>query len=471
MKRFYSFFAFLVLFLLVTVGCSNGNAEYSDNSGDSKVLGFTITLPGNTARATYSQSDATSYLIQVLKEDNEVVKKTGLPGESVKLLVSEEGTYTIKVSAFDKKLNTIATGSVKKVLTFDDGLVPVVIHLTPRSKDIEIDVSIVWDNPTTTTTPVESTVKLSIKGDDADLFKLSYYDNGTQIVTTFPAEITSLITKETDLHCSAFIDSNNNNIFDNNELAVSSWVTEKPNATTEEEFDIVKSTINFSIDGDLSVYEHPMIINNIRGSGSSSRVITSIDSTSITVYGNKNWSYGYTAYLAAFEDKNNDGFFTYDTDYPISEETPVSVENGETTATIKIFETAPVILEDGKKVRMDFYSSNDSFTEEERKHYRFYKSDENSTYISFYIPTGADTDGSFITCYQCEDGKTAEWHSGDHYWHLLNSVYSDDSDMRNRVDDNYSYQFSELLQNMKDIVNYLETEKQLTVYGKELIEE
>ena len=187
------FLCAIALFLMITISC--GNVLTENTTPESTMLGFQVTLPGTQARSTYfTANDAGSYLIQVLQAENEIASKTGLPGETVQLLLTEAGTYTVKVTALDINSNIIAFGSVTETLTYGSGIVPLVVHLNPNKKEIKVAVSIIWDTPEDDDipeeydTPVESCLKLTLKGDDADLFKLGYYDEDNQYtITTAPA--------------------------------------------------------------------------------------------------------------------------------------------------------------------------------------------------------------------------------------------------------------------------------------------
>lgn len=141
MKKGLLLFILSVFFLL---GCSNLNDSVTINDNSKKVE-FSITLPGETqAKAVYSESDAKSYKIDIVKELKSVVSKTGKPGETIIFELSEEGKYTITVYAYDENGKEIAKGSVEKDFKFGFGVIPVKIKIEPYQKAIEIVPEIVW---------------------------------------------------------------------------------------------------------------------------------------------------------------------------------------------------------------------------------------------------------------------------------------------------------------------------------------
>ena len=137
--------------------------------------------------------------------------------------------------------------------------------------------------------------------------------------------------------------------------------------------------------------------------------------------------------------------------YSISDSVPVIIdkENPPTTpVTIRLYDT----LTDGNKITITGYPSDTTFTEEEKKHFRFAKADSG---LAFYIPVGDDTDGSFLG-----SGSIIE---------LFQATYYPIDHLDRQANNNHTYQFTGLIQNMQDVVWFLENRKGLTVYGKELI--
>ncbi len=174
MRKFI--FLFCALITAVFVGCSVDVSTESGGStaGDSKI-GFSITLPGKARAAYYTANDAVSYIIQIVKEGKEVVSKTGLPGETVTVLLESEGTYTVNVSALDENAKIIASGSTSQAVSLGSGIVPVVVHLTPEQKDstLSLSVEIVWDTPVDT--PKTSLNSAIVKAEDGATLSLAMF--------------------------------------------------------------------------------------------------------------------------------------------------------------------------------------------------------------------------------------------------------------------------------------------------------
>jgi len=138
--------------------------------------------------------------------------------------------------------------------------------------------------------------------------------------------------------------------------------------------------------------------------------------------------------------------------YTVSDSVPVIIdkENPPTTpVTIRLYDT----LTDGNKITITGYPSDTTFTEEEKKQFRFVK--ETGGNITFYIPVGDDTDGSFLG-----SGSIIE---------LFQATYYPIDHLDRQANNNHTYQFTGLIQNMQDVVWFLENRKGLTVYGKELL--
>lgn len=321
----------------------------------------------------------------------------------------------------------------------------------------------------------ETSLTVTLSGDDASLFKLALpvYGSVTSTsdeVQTSPAVWNLSFTNDTeDLLIRTFIDSNNNGLIDNNEISVITWVTVTKSVANTEIITLGKSTLDITVSGNTSIFTHPMLVHNGMHSGSSSSVVAGYVNTTIITYANTTASNGAYGNLRAFDDLNNNNLFDSGEPY-ISIEKPDNEfwEYSSTkTLSISLMATAPQILPDGEKI--DFSTNANFYSPDDLLHYRFvFNTNQNK--VVFVIPVGVGTDGAFITCYSCEtDPPRSSSHSGDHLWNLCNLAYEDDQDMRSRVSNNYSQQLVEFKQNIKDIVSYLETTKGFTVYGKETL--
>lgn len=323
--------------------------------------------------------------------------------------------------------------------------------------------------------------EVKIKGDEAESFKLSYssmseggHYEGTKTAAFPVQEYLTSITEEVSMQLFAFIDSNNNEEIDRNEeIDVGTSTKLIPGHKTIVEFDIVKTTINFTVLGDTSIFTNPKIVANKKRRGSSSTFYTDIEEGFITVYGNKNSKYGYNTDLTAFDDLDDDGIYNSNYDNLISDSVQIAIDEGETSATINLYSEGESYTKLPANEQIRFCDTLDevavnNLTEEQLTHYGFFRTDEEDSPIYFYIPAGEKTDGSFITCYQCETQENPEYHSGDHFWSLLDYCFIFPS-ISQEVEKNYEGQYSGLTQNMQDIVTVLETHKGFTVFGKDLI--
>ena len=139
-KRFAWIATFIVALSLVFsfVGCDQQANPVLPSDPEIKLepIGFKITLPSaNLERAGYyTQEDASKYVVELTKDGEEIEELEGKPGYTLTFTVTEEGTYTINVFAYNAEDTLIAEGSSSKEIKFGDGFVNVVITLTPMEK-------------------------------------------------------------------------------------------------------------------------------------------------------------------------------------------------------------------------------------------------------------------------------------------------------------------------------------------------
>ncbi len=140
--------------------------------------------------------------------------------------------------------------------------------------------------------------------------------------------------------------------------------------------------------------------------------------------------------------------------YTVSDSVPVIIdkENPPTIpVTIKLYDK----LTEGNKITIAEYPSDTAtFTEEEKKQFRFAKADSG---LAFYIPVGAGTDGSFLG-----SGSIRE---------LFQATYYPIDHLVRQANNNHTYQFTGLIQNMQDVVWFLENRMNLTVEGTDLFKQ
>lgn len=151
MKKFLMGFTAL-LCALVMIGCKNAvDEEANVNWGAGEEICLTITLPGNASRSVeyYSASDADHYVVKLMNGTTVVDSVNGQPGETVTLKTTVEGTYKVKVTAYDKDNKVIAEGTETVTLSFENLAPEVTVTITPGVKasdpdTIELDVNINW---------------------------------------------------------------------------------------------------------------------------------------------------------------------------------------------------------------------------------------------------------------------------------------------------------------------------------------
>ena len=150
MKKF-GFIAVMAIMAFTTIFTSCNSAVGGDDlTATEKETGtaFVIKLPGEkkqTQRELYSEADATSYEIKLLKDSEVVTTKTGEPGDTVRLVVEADGAYTINVTAKMGEV-IIAEGSETASIELDKGDVAVKVTLTPKQKDAGFNVDIGWND-------------------------------------------------------------------------------------------------------------------------------------------------------------------------------------------------------------------------------------------------------------------------------------------------------------------------------------
>jgi hypothetical protein len=320
-----------------------------------------------------------------------------------------------------------------------------------------------------------TSLTMTLIGDDVSLFKLALpiyggMTNSSTLVQASPATWNlDFMDSSTNVLVRSFIDSDIDNVLDQNELTIGTWLTINKGMANSGTVTLGKSTINVTVSGNTTIFTHPMLVYNGMQQGSTATVVAPFANGNMVTYGDITASNGASGNLRAFDDLNNNYLYDYG-------EPTISIGNPETeywayaatkNVSIALMTTAPQILPEGEKIEMGIGAA--SYYPSDLLHYRFvFDSSQNK--VIFVMPVGIGTDGGFITCYQCEtDPPRSSWHSGDHLWNLFNIIYAGDSEKRNRVMNNYSQQLVEFKQNIKDIVTYLEDTKGFTVYGKETL--
>ena len=145
-------------------GCNHSiTLEPTNEIQKQNEMAFVLQLPEATKGrvAYYDQSDATSYKVQLIKSGTVLKTETGNPGDKIRLTVTDEGSYTISVTAY-KDIIVIAEGSSPASISLADGDVKVNVKLVPKVKEVGIDVEIEWESGSET--PVLSANFVKVEG-------------------------------------------------------------------------------------------------------------------------------------------------------------------------------------------------------------------------------------------------------------------------------------------------------------------
>ncbi|MCR5386889.1 MAG: DUF6273 domain-containing protein [Treponema sp.] len=145
MKKMW--FVLMIGLSLLTIfsACSSAvNSKIDSNAEQKNEMAFVLQLPDSNARvAYYTQDDATSYKVELLKAESVIKMVTGLPGEKVRFVVTEEGSYTINVTAY-KDSTVIAEATKDASITFADGEIDIIITMVPKAKEADLNIIIQW---------------------------------------------------------------------------------------------------------------------------------------------------------------------------------------------------------------------------------------------------------------------------------------------------------------------------------------
>lgn len=313
------------------------------------------------------------------------------------------------------------------------------------------------------TTPLQVT----LLGEDASLFKLAIMSDlkasSSATVQESPATWQLNISESSsEIHVSAFIDANNNNVMEDSEMRTGSIFTAEKEVQNNYAINLGKTTVHVTLLGDLSGLTNPKLIHNGMQSGSSSRVISAINTSEFITYCNTTGKYGARGYLNIFQDLDNDNYrdsaepYEFVTHYGWDYTNDIHV-------ILELDGYTPALLPENGEI--GFRLSDTAL------HYGFVF-DNNQNKHFFIVPIGENSDGAGVTCFLCEDIEPADQsgdHSGDHLWKLFDSVYGNWTDNRSDVIQNYNAQNELWVQNLKDLIRNLEEEKGLTVEGKDLV--
>ena len=245
-----------------------------------------------------------------------------------------------------------------------------------------------------------------------------------------------------------FLDKNGNDIRDAGtdimiELAS---VDLKPGHHTTTIVDIKKHSIDFTIEGDTSQYQDIYVSAGYYGP------TVPMSAGSIDVYTGNIRDSGSIRFIdLKAEEHIPEG--SYPNTYDISDTIELYLDEGAIPSSITL--TLYNKLKDGKKITIKEHPVSETSAEKEKR-FRFEQEVDGN--LIFYIPTGTGSDGAFLssTYRSPKDSLIAFTYLG-----LRPKIQA--------VENNHTHQFTGLLQNMKDVVWFLENRMKLTVHGKELI--
>lgn len=309
-----------------------------------------------------------------------------------------------------------------------------------------------------------TTFKLEASGDDIESFKLCYclgekngkggYSVSTQGEYCDLSETISILdaTENTVIEPYLFIDQDGNNTMDDGTdiIVKVATINLKLGYQTTAKVEIKKLPIQFTISGDTSQYQNIHISTGYKG------ITVPMSEGKIDVYVN-NTQTGSIRNISLTAEEHSTNEYGSLNKYSISDTVEFYLDEGTppTSVTLTLYDK----LEEGKKITVEEYPTSETSTTEE-KQFRFVKG--NNGNIIFYIPTGTGSDGEFLSPIAARTGRNLTTS-------LINCTYAGLVNLRDAADDNFTYQFTGLVDNMKDIVYFLENRMKLTVAGKDLI--
>ena len=311
---------------------------------------------------------------------------------------------------------------------------------------------------------------ISITGDDSEKFKIEYSVENSSDISSFPIDVPiSDLDGYAEVNVYPFLDANDDGEFNyGTEMSLNYQIPTISGKKTVANLNIVKSKINFKVKGDLSTTVNP----KLRAAGQYTdfnQGIVAIDKNTntntgeIEVYWHNQSGVDKISFYV-FDDKNDD-FLCSNEEVKLSERVDVLIYEDGTTPEITINLDSKLSEEQQIEIKFSNDLSN-KLTEDQKNQYGFFRT-ENDAKIYFNIPVGAETNGKFIFCSQCEQNGNSECNN-DHFLELLKYCFIVNSKI-NEAENNFKGQLIGLTQNMKDIVEVLENRHNFEVFGKDLI--
>ncbi|MBQ8385616.1 MAG: hypothetical protein IJX45_10315 [Spirochaetaceae bacterium] len=412
-----------------------------------KEVNFSYTIEGPALVGTYTDDSLTdgTVLLNVQKWSKFIVSGVSITSPEL------TEVFTAYRSGASSKTVTITEADLTPFIT----TYPIIISGDTFSDTASISTYIPNDDGSTTFT-------VEAYGDDVASFKLYYqmgenngdgsysYSSGDPSGYGNFSETISITdaAENTAIGFELLLDKNGNDIRDAGtdimiELAS---VDLKPGYHTTTIVDIEKHSIDFTIEGDTSQYQDIYVSAGYYGP------TVPMSAGSIDVYTGNIRDSGSIRFIdLKAEEHIPEG--SYPNTYDISDTIELYLDEGAIPSSITF--TLYNKLKDGKKITIKEHPVSETSAEEEKR-FRFEQEVDGN--LIFYIPTGTGSDGAFLssTYRSPKDSLIAFTYLG-----LRPKIQA--------VENNHTYQFTGLIQNMQDVVWFLENRKGLTVYGKELI--
>ena len=412
-----------------------------------KEVNFSYTIEGPTLVGTYTDDSLTdgTVLLNVQKWSKFIVSGVSITSPEL------TEVFTAYRSGASSKTVTITEADLTPFIT----TYPIIISGDTFSDTASISTYIPNDDGSTTFT-------VEAYGDDVASFKLYYqmgenngdgsysYSSGDPSGYGNFSETISITdaAENTAIGFELFLDKNGNDIRDAGtdimiELAS---VDLKPGHHTTTIVDIKKHSIDFTIEGDTSQYQDIYVSAGYYGP------TVPMSAGSIDVYTGNIRDSGSIRFIdLKAEEHIPEG--SYPNTYDISDTIELYLDEGEIPSSITL--TLYNKLKDGKKITIKEHPVSETSAEKEKR-FRFEQEVDGN--LIFYIPTGTGSDGAFLssTYRSPKDSLIAFTYLG-----LRPKIQA--------VENNHTHQFTGLIENMKDVVWFLENRMNLTVYGKELI--
>ena len=412
-----------------------------------KEVNFSYTIEGPVLVGTYTDDSLTdgTVLLNVQKWSKFIVSGVSITSPEL------TEVFTAYRSGASSKTVTITEADLTPFIT----TYPIIISGDTFSDTASISTYIPNDDGSTTFT-------VEAYGDDVASFKLYYqmgenngdgsysYSSGDPSGYGNFSETISITdaAENTAIGFELFLDKNGNDIRDAGtdimiELAS---VDLKPGHHTTTIVDIKKHSIDFTIEGDTSQYQDIYVSAGYYGP------TVPMSAGSIDVYTGNIRDSGSIRFIdLKAEEHIPEG--SYPNTYDISDTIELYLDEGAIPSSITL--TLYNKLKDGKKITIKEHPVSETSAEKEKR-FRFEQEVDGN--LIFYIPTGTGSDGAFLSsAYRSPKDS------------LIAFTYLGLRPKIQAVENNHTHQFTGLLQNMKDVVWFLENRMKLTVHGKELI--